>query len=78
MSYSSEFVETLKKQLPALGNRTKAIGAQKYMKDVAPFLGVQTPERRSLVKKIAREMGSPSSGELGRTARALWKLEHRE
>jgi 3-methyladenine DNA glycosylase AlkD len=78
MSYSSEFVETLKKQLPALGNRTKAIGAQKYMKDVAPFLGVQTPERRSLVKKIAKEMGSPSSSDLGRTARALWKLEHRE
>ncbi len=74
MSYSSEFVETLKKQLPPFGNRTKAIGAQRYMKDVAPFLGVQTPERRSLVKKIAKEMGSPSSSDLDRTAIALWKL----
>ena len=59
-------------------NRTKAIGAQHYMKDVAPFLGVQTPDRRNLVKKIAKEMKIPSSAELGNTARALWKLDERE
>ena len=59
-------------------NRTRAIGAQHYMKDVAPFLGVQTPDRRNLVKKIAKEMKIPSSTELGNTARALWKLDERE
>jgi len=59
-------------------NRTRAIGAQHYMKDVAPFLGVQTPDRRNLVKKIAKEMKIPSSAELGNTARALWKLDERE
>jgi hypothetical protein len=59
-------------------NRTKAIGAQHYMKAVAPFLGVQTPDRRNLVKKIAKEMKIPSSAELGNTARALWKLDERE
>ena len=55
MTYSKEFVATLKPQLSALRNRTAAIGAQSYMKDIAPFLGVKTPERRTLVKKIARE-----------------------
>jgi len=59
-------------------NRTRAIGAQHYMKDVAPFLGVQTPDRRNLVKKIAKAMTIPSSAELGNTARALWKLDERE
>jgi hypothetical protein len=48
------------------------------MKDVAPFIGVATPERRSLVKKITNELPKPSSAELGATARKLWKLEERE
>jgi 3-methyladenine DNA glycosylase AlkD len=48
------------------------------MKDIAPFLGVKTPERRTLVKKIARELDLPTSDELAQTARALWKQEERE
>lgn len=78
MTYSKEFVTTLKPQLTALRNRTAAIGAQSYMKDIAPFLGVKTPERRTLVKKIARELDLPTSDELAQTARALWKQEERE
>ncbi len=49
-----------------------------YMKDIAPFIGVATPERRALVKKIAKEMKTPTSAELGATARKLWKLDERE
>ena len=49
-----------------------------YMKEIAPFIGVATPERRATVKKIAKSMSIPSSDELGRTARALWKLDERE
>ena len=78
MSYQNDFIATLTPQLIALRNRTAAIGAQKYMKDIAPFLGVKTPERRSLVKKIARELKTPTSDELGLTARGLWKLSERE
>lgn len=78
MTYSKEFVAMLKPQLTALRNRTAAIGAQSYMKDIAPFLGVKTPERRTLVKKIARELDLPTSDELAQTARALWKQEERE
>jgi 3-methyladenine DNA glycosylase AlkD len=78
MSYHNDFIATLTPQLIALRNRTAAIGAQKYMKDIAPFLGVKTPERRSLVKKIARELKTPTSDELGLTTRALWKLSERE
>ena len=78
MSYSKEFITALTPALSAEGDRKTAIGAQRYMKDVAPFLGVRTPERRSIVKKISHEMKSPTSDELALTARALWMLEERE
>jgi 3-methyladenine DNA glycosylase AlkD len=78
MTFATEFVGKIKPALFELENRKRAIGAQAYMKDVAPFIGVATPERRSLVKKIAKELPKPSSAELGATARKLWKLEERE
>jgi 3-methyladenine DNA glycosylase AlkD len=78
MSYAGEFTDRLTPQIESLSDRKRAIGAQAYMKDIAPFIGVATPERRSLVKKIARELPKPSSAELGATARKLWKLEERE
>ena len=78
MAYSKDFIAALKPKLSALRNRTAAIGAQNYMKDIAPFLGVKTPERRALVRKIAGEFNLPTSDELGQTARALWKLDERE
>lgn len=78
MSYTSDFVGALSPALRALGDRKRAIGAQMYMRDIAPFIGVATPERRALVKKIAKEMKRPTSAELGTTARKLWKLDERE
>ena len=78
MTYASEFVARLSPDLEELGDRKRAIGAQMYMKDIAPFIGVATPERRALVKKIAKEMRTPTSDELGATARKLWRLEERE
>lgn len=78
MSFASNFVGALSPALRALHDKKRAIGAQMYMKDIAPFIGVATPERRALVKKIAKTMPTPSSEELGKTARALWKLDERE
>jgi 3-methyladenine DNA glycosylase AlkD len=78
LSYTSAFIAQLSPELKKLGDRKRAIGAQMYMKDIAPFIGVATPERRALVKKIAKSMPVPSSEELGLTARKLWKLDERE
>ena len=78
MSYANDFVKALSPALLSMGDRKRAIGAQMYMKDVAPFIGVPTPERRALVKKIAKGLPTPTSDELGATARKLWKLEERE
>jgi 3-methyladenine DNA glycosylase AlkD len=78
MTFESNFVADISKSLLKLTNAKRAIGARMYMKDVAPFIGVATPERRSLVKRIAKELPVPTSEELGATARKLWKLEERE
>lgn len=78
MSYTTDLIETLSPSLLSLGDRKRAIGAQAYMKDIAPFIGVATPERRALVKKIAKSLPTPTSEDLGETARKLWKLEERE
>lgn len=78
MSFAAEFHDQFVPALRQLRNQKKAIGAEAYMKDIAPFLGVATPERRAIVKKIAKGMGTPTSDELGATARKLWKLEERE
>lgn len=78
MNFAIQFVSDLTPRLISLGDDKRAIGAQAYMKDIAPFVGVATPERRALVKKIAKGMNAPTSDELGATARKLWKLEERE
>ena len=78
MSFTSNFVSELAPALYDLGDHKRAIGAQAYMKDIAPFVGVATPERRSFVKKIAKSLSVPTSEELGKTARILWKFDERE
>ena len=78
MTFATEFVGRIKPAFFELEDPKRAMGAQAYMKDIAPFIGIATPERRVLVKKIAKGMNEPTSDELGATARKLWKLGERE
>jgi 3-methyladenine DNA glycosylase AlkD len=77
-TFKVQVLSEVQGRLPALGDKKVAFGAQAYMKDIAPFLGVKTPERRKLFKEIYRELPVPTSKELGETARGLWKLRERE
>jgi 3-methyladenine DNA glycosylase AlkD len=77
-TFKTQVLSEVQGRLPALGDKKVAFGAQAYMKDIAPFLGVKTPERRKLFKEIYRELPTPTSKELGETSRALWKLRERE
>ncbi len=77
-TFKTQVLSEVQGRLPALGDKKVAFGAQAYMKDIAPFLGVRTPERRRLFKEIYRELPTPTSKELGDTSRALWKLRERE
>lgn len=77
-AFKEQCLRELTQQLPPLGNKSVAYGASAYMKGIAPFLGVRAPERRKLFKEIFKALPTPSSNELGLTARALWKLPERE
>jgi 3-methyladenine DNA glycosylase AlkD len=78
MNFQQQVLTEAQSELPKLGSKQDAFGMQAYMKDISPFLGVRTPARRALGKKIFSQLDDPSSEELGKTARALWALPYRE
>lgn len=78
MNFQKFVLAEIQRELPRLRNKKTAAGAEAYMKRIAPFLGVQTPARRALTIQILKAAGIPTSDELAKTARALWKLEQRE
>ena len=71
-------INEISSELPKLADKKVAFGAAAYMKGIAPFLGVSAPIRRKLFKEIFKEAPTPTSDELGKTARALWRLDERE
>lgn len=71
-------VTATKKALAHQGNPVRAEGAGNYMKHIAPFLGIATPERRALTKAAWKDLPTPHSDELGLAALALFALPQRE
>lgn len=71
-------LERLTATYAAAADPTRAVAAQAYMKDIAPFLGIPTPERRTLSRTVLQ--GTPRPGEADCTAIALrcWQLPERE
>ena len=51
---------------------------KRYMKDVAPFLGIPAPDRRAALKASWKGIDQPSSTELGEAAHAFMSLTERE
>ncbi len=78
MSFQSYILGEVTTILPTLKNRTYASDMQRYMKDIAPFLGIRTPIRREALKSIYKKAPEPTSEQLGKTARSLWKMDERE
>ncbi|MFJ3307796.1 DNA alkylation repair protein [Streptomyces sp. NPDC086549] len=71
-------LERLTAAYPAAADPGRAGAMRAYMKDVAPFLGVPTPVRRSLSRTVLA--GTPRPAEADCTAIALrcWALPERE
>ncbi|WP_030189312.1 DNA alkylation repair protein [Streptomyces violaceorubidus] len=71
-------LERLTVEYPAAADPERAAGLRAYMKDVAPFLGLTSPVRRSLSRTVLA--GAPPPDEADRTAVALrcWRLPERE
>lgn len=49
-----------------------------YMRNLFPFLGIPTPERRRLTHEAMAGFPRPSEGDLGELAGHLWELPERE
>ncbi|MFB7247132.1 DNA alkylation repair protein [Streptomyces populi] len=71
-------LERLTTLYPAAADPGRAASMRAYMKDVAPFLGLTTPERRALSRTVL--LGAPRPDEADCTALALrcWRLPERE
>ncbi|MFH8803214.1 DNA alkylation repair protein [Streptomyces sp. NPDC017936] len=71
-------LERLTAAYGAAADPTRAAAMSAYMKDVAPFLGLPTPERRALSRAVLA--GTPRPDEADCTAIALrcWALPQRE
>ncbi|MGW7366859.1 DNA alkylation repair protein [Streptomyces sp. NPDC054841] len=71
-------LERLTAVYPTAADPVRAREAAAYMKDIAPFLGIRTPDRRALSRAVLD--GAPRPDEADCTAIALrcWELPERE
>lgn len=77
-SWSQRVVVVSQRALNNIGDPERAEGAAKYMKYVAPFLGITAPERRRALKAAWSHLPQPTSNDLGKAAKALTTLDERE
>jgi len=56
----------------------RAVPMAAYMRDLFPYMGIATPERRRLTRAALEGVGRPGEGDLGELAGHLWELPERE
>lgn len=79
MEWVAQVVGGVRAALADVAVPAKAPGMQAYMKDVAPFFGVQAADRRACVREVIKECGAPDDiGLLAVAARALFAEPERE
>ncbi|MDM5190545.1 DNA alkylation repair protein [Bacillus sp. DX4.1] len=72
------FVEALKQHFIAHQNLEKAEPMARYMKNHFPFLGIQAPERRKLLREVIQLHTLPDKTDFPAVIRELWSLPERE
>src|SRR5580658_10510366 len=77
-TWSQLVVKRTRQALRPQANPIQAESMAKYMKYVAPFLGVPTPPRRIALSAQWRDLEEPTSDELGKACLALIGLRERE
>lgn len=59
-------------------NAEKAIGMEKYMKNLFPFLGITSPERKLICKELLAKKNLPEKSEAIKFSKILWNKNERE
>ena len=78
MTTADEWVVATLRALAPLADATRAEPMRAYMKDVAPFLGIGTPERRAALRAAWSGLPSPTADDLAAAASDLWAQPERE
>lgn len=78
MNGSGSYVDATIAALRPLADAKKAPSMHAYMKGVAPFLGVASPERRAAQRAVWRRLPILVESELASACEALWDLPERE
>ena len=77
-SWADLVIRSTKNALSPHVDVARAEGAGNYMKHIAPFIGIATPERRAFTKAAWTDLSIPTSDELGEAAIKLFALPERE
>jgi 3-methyladenine DNA glycosylase AlkD len=78
MGFQKQVVMGLRELSMPHVDKKRAEGAEKYLKGIAPFMGIDAPLRRSIGRELFASLPDPTSFQIGQTARALWRAEERE
>lgn len=78
MTTLDAWISATRSALEPLANPDRAPGMSAYMKDVAPFLGIPTPERRAAQRLAWSPLPPPSVEDVARIAQQLFALPERE
>ncbi len=78
MTRTTSWVDATVEALAPLADDSRAPAMQAYMKDVAPFLGVTTPERRRALRSAWSGLAPLDEQGVSAVARALWARPERE
>ncbi|GHI09323.1 DNA alkylation repair protein [Streptomyces cellostaticus] len=71
-------LERLTATYAGAGDPDRAVPMRAYMKDVAPFLGIPTPERRALSRTVLAGTARPDEADCAAIALRCWRLAERE
>ena len=77
--WSRATVRLTQDALRPVADRARAQAMRAYMKDIAPFFGVATPQRVAALRPVWKSVGpAPSSAALSHACVALFALDERE
>jgi 3-methyladenine DNA glycosylase AlkD len=71
-------LERLTAVYPAAADPERAAATRAYVRNVAPFLGITTPERRALSRTVLEGMPRPDEADCAAIALRCWRLPERE
>src|SRR5687768_10401846 len=72
------YVASLRTLFEPNANPAQAAPMKKYMRDQFEYLGIKSPQVKTLCRQAIKENGLPSLEELDRVVRELWDLPQRE